>query len=143
MDEPEGREPVEVYKAALGDPQDLIAYLLSDKPINNWMRDALALYLSGELIPPKQRGGQTMKPSTRNVRIFGRMLYEDRKKEIIKKKGSFYGEARRLMEEVADNCEIDIETLEQDLRRGKFYVDRLGWTIWDRFRDWCENTHNE
>src|SRR6056297_1105633 len=104
MDEPEGREPIEVYKAAIGEPDDLITYLLGDQPINNWMRDALALHLMGELKQPNPVGAQPMKPSTRNVRIFARLLYEDRKREIIKEKGSFYGEAKRLKEEVASNC---------------------------------------
>lgn len=84
-----------------------------------------------------------MKPSTRNVRIFARLLYEDRKREIIKEKGSFYGEAKRLKEEVATNCGVDVETLEQDLRRGRLDVERLRWTLQDRFRDWFLDTHNK
>ena len=143
MDEPEGREPIEVYKAAIGEPDDLIAYLLSDQPINNWMRDALALYLMGELIPPKPRGGQPMKPSTRNVRLFACLLYQDRKREIIKEKGSFYGEAKRLKEEVAENCGIDVETLDQDLRHGKLDLSRMGWTVQERFRDWLIDSHSK
>ena len=143
MDEPEGREPIEVYKAAIGEPDDLITYLLGDQPINNWMRDALALHLMGELKQPNPVGAQPMKPSTRNVRIFARLLYEDRKREIIKEKGSFYGEAKRLKEEVAKNCGIEVETLDQDLRRGKLDLSRMGWSVEDRFRDWLLESHNK
>ena len=143
MDEPEGREPIEVYKAAIGEPEDLIAYLLGDQPINNWMRDALALHLMGELNPPNPVGSQPMKPSTRNVRIFACLLYQDRKREIIKTKGSFYGEAERLKEEIAENCGVDIKTLDQDLRRGKLNLDRMGWTVQERFRDWLIDSHNK
>lgn len=143
MDEPCGREPIEVYKAALGETDDLIDYLLSDQPINNWMRDALALHLMGELKPLKPVGAQPMKPSTRNVRIFARLLYEDRKREIIKEKGSFYGEAKRLKEEVAKNCGINVEIFDQDLRRSKLDLSQMGWTIQERFRDWLLNTHSK
>ena|SRR6056297_2881125 len=143
VDEPEGREPFEVYKAALGDSAELITFLLGDQPINNWMRDALALHLMGELKQPNTVGAQPMKPSTRNVRIFAYLLYQDRKREIIKKKGSFYGEARRLKDEVASNCGIDVNTLDQDLRRGNLNSGRMIWSIQDRFRDWLLDPHNK
>lgn len=143
MDEPHGREPIEVYKAAVGEPDELIDYLLGDGEINNWMRDALALHLMGELNPRNPVGARPMKPSTRNVRIFARLLYEERKRQIIREKGSFYGEAKRLKEEIAKNCGIDIETFEQDLRRGKLDVSQMGWSIQDRFRDWLLNNHNK
>jgi hypothetical protein len=141
MDEPTGREPIEVYKAAMKQPDELIDYLLSDQPINNWMRDALALYFMGELKPPSSRGKPPVKPAARNVRIHAQIMYRLRKQEIIEREGSFYGKSAALIQEISKDCEISPDILAQDLRRGKLDASRLGWSVWDRFYDWWMNTH--
>lgn len=70
------REPIEVYEAADGDPGPLIEYLRSDRPINEWMRQAIADWLEGKL-PVKFPPGRQNKNRTDRLRLkFAWELYE-------------------------------------------------------------------
>lgn len=77
------REPIEVYEAAEGDPTELIDYLRSDAPINDWMRQELADWLEGKL-PAKYPPGRQKKNRADKLRLrFACELYEAlRDKEI-------------------------------------------------------------
>ena len=51
-------EPVEVYQAAMGDPEPLARRIESGVEMKSWEREALVCFLRGELVPPKRGKGE-------------------------------------------------------------------------------------
>lgn len=112
------REPIEVYEAAVGKPERLIAYLRSDEYIGEWMREALAAYLAGELEPRLPRG-RPKKRTEKSKRMQLAAFEYSVEVYWAKKEGTYvHGSAVKTRAEIAENYGLIPEQFEQEFRRG-------------------------
>lgn len=124
MDISEFREPVEVYRAAIGQPEALIKRLGSKEPINSWERGALAAYFERKLVPPKRGRGEA-KPRYLHSYAERDEAYRLPNAEThyryimaeLRKAGEAYGRASEALEFVAQKYGLDPEALNNYLRR--------------------------
>lgn len=117
------REPCEVYRAAIGDPSELTERLRSGTQLSDWDREAIALLLNGELIPPKNSPHNTPRALNRlrraeimqrrrNAVVFYRLIMSE-----LKKSGEAYGASEKVIAYVAERDGISEESLRADIRR--------------------------
>lgn len=123
---PEFREPIEVYLAAVGEVQPLVQRLRSEVVIGGWERSALALLLLGELVPAKKSQGGNW-PS--HVGVPGEISEEMKLQnaeflyrhwmETLRSEGAAYGVSAEILDAVASHIGVDIERLNNRIRRSK------------------------
>ena len=124
MDLLELREPVEVYRAAIGQPDSLIKRLRSTEPIYEREREALAAYFEGKLVPLK-RGRGKAKPNyllsyaelDEAYRLPDAETWYRYVMAELRKAGEAYGRASEVLEFVAQKYGLDANTLANHLRR--------------------------
>jgi len=137
------KEPIEVWKAAMGDPSDLAALLRSDEPLSDWHRHDLALLVEGRLAGPQGRGRGAPKKTTGgpfnylNDPVYLAICeYQD-----LRKGKNFSGNSEEILGEVAKQHSLEFETLRNALRRGNAYsAPKRPFTDIERFREWYNKT---
>lgn len=126
MDFSDFREPVEVYQAAVGEPDQLAERLRSTAKLASWEREALALLVEGELKPPKLGRGEKkpkylyhshehhdlMKLANAEA-LYKHIMWE------LRKANQAYGRSNEVLEYVSRKDGVDIEALLNYLRRPK------------------------
>lgn len=120
-------EPIEVYQAAIGDPEPLARRIESGVEMMSWEREALACLLRGELMPPKRGKGETTVSYLNDTEAYASKaelenaaaLYQHMMNDIRHKDGSNYGKRKLVLEQVADLMGLSVDTLDNYLRRSK------------------------
>lgn len=117
-------EPVEVYLAAVGDPEPLARRIESSVHMEEWERDTLACFIRGELIPPKRKRGQKAIPYLENTEKHHRWRALENAaamyREIMHRlnaNGSNHLRRNEVLEYVAKHDSLNVETLDNYLRR--------------------------
>lgn len=120
--------PIEVYLAADGEPEALMARLRSDTELNSQEREALALLFEGKLQYPKRKKGERRpkylygalhEPFNSAINLPAadktyKFLMEERKKGQ-----EAYGNAEEVLEYVAEIYKLDLQKLSNYVRRSQ------------------------
>ncbi len=120
------REPVEVYLAAIGDTEPLACRLLSDEPITDWEREALAIFVRGELKPPVRKRGQRRIPYLTSIQDIPEKIMTDAvfdyhyiMTRVEDETGSKHGMKFDVAEFIAKRDCLEVEALINRINRPK------------------------
>lgn len=109
-----------VWKAAIGNKDDLLALLRSDEPLPSSVRLELALLIEGKLVPAKKGRGRPVDEVSDYVAIARHVSSKlglaviDLKCEIekLRKARNFHGRKREVIEYIAERNDVDPNVLE-------------------------------
>lgn len=141
--QPFPRDPLEVFEAVEGQPESLVALLRSGEPLCPDTREALALWLEGNL-PPKRGRGRPKKmrargewPAAKEAELAAAAERYRWLQKGLAKRGIRAFSAERLKEKVANHPKqgCSLEQLELALR-GDYTFSTVAETIPERFLLW-------
>ena len=143
--QPFPRDPLEVFEAIKGQPESLVALLRSDEPLDIDTREALALWLEGNL-PPKLEPGRPKKmraygewPAAKEAELLAAVERYHWIQRGLRKRGNRKFTAAQIMEKVASHPKQSVP-LGQLVRaiRGDFTPSAVAKTLPERFLLWQE-----
>ena len=119
-------EPVEVYMAAVGDTEPLAQRIESGVEMMSWERETLACFLRGELALPRRGKGEKSIPHLKNTEAHHRQrdlenatLHFHEMMRRLEEAGTKYGRRDDVLKYVAELHRVNLETLENRIRRSK------------------------
>lgn len=141
--QPFPKDPLEVFQAIEGDTDSLVSLLRSEEPLDPETREALALWLEGNL-PPKRGRGRPKKmrargqwPDGREVELAAAVERYRWFRRGLKARGIYSVSAERLIEKIASHMKQTVSA--NQLRaalKGDFQHSQIAEVISDRFILW-------
>jgi hypothetical protein len=124
------REPLEVYEAAIGNPEPLAKRIESGAEMTGWERVALVAFLRGELVPPKRGRGQSNLPhlesmtkeKLRRQRIRNSAAKLRHYMDQLRERGEHYGNFAKVLDHVAEQdklSEDEVQSVNNHYRKGR------------------------
>ena len=120
------REPVEIYLAAMGNPEPLATRIKENEPFTELERRTMVHFLRGELKPPKRKRGQkrlpyltTIEDVHENIIREAVLNYHHIMSEIEKEHGSKYRLKFEVIEYIANRDGLDFDALLNRINRPK------------------------
>ena len=141
--QPFPKDPLEVFQAIAGDTKHLVALLRSEEPLDPETREALALWLEGNL-PPKRGKGRPKKmrargewPAAKEAELAAAVERYKWLQRGLAKRGIRAFSAEKLMEKIASHPKqgVDLERLIRALR-GDHTYSTVPETLPERFLLW-------
>lgn len=123
MDLMQFRDPIEVFKAAIGNTEPLAARLRSNENIYPREREAIALLVSGKLIPPRRKRNieqeiidyyarkEYSRKIEKSVFLYRHLMNK------LKEQGRAYGMSKEVIAYVSDRDGIHSEKVLHEVRR--------------------------
>jgi hypothetical protein len=117
---------VAVWKAAIGDKAELVGLLRGGDPIPSGAREQLALLIEGKLVLKKRKRSRPVPEASPSIRIatylhspvWNAVREYRAEAKAWKRRGQFRGNARRLVEEIAQRYGVTPDALDNALRKG-------------------------
>ena len=124
------REPVEVYKAAIGDIEPLAKRFEETETFSRYEREAMSAYVRGLLVPPRRGRGQTSLPylsadtkdAAERLRIANAVVFIRHIMGELRKEKEHYGRFGEVLNYVAEYDGLssdEIERVVSEYRRSK------------------------
>lgn len=126
MDIGQLREPIEVWRAAIGNTAPLAERLRAKETIFEFEREALALLISGELKPPRRKKKIDLSEMSLTVQLNSPRLRKENAAVLyrhimgeLRKKGQERGRSAEVFEYVAQYDGLEVQQVIDEVRRAK------------------------